>query len=71
MFEDFTLSTNIAGDCEMKIGNSARGTCAYESSGGIYTFTDLVSACDFTSSDGKADGFCYHIPEGGPNIFNS
>lgn len=71
VFEDFTLSTNIAGDCEFKINTQTEGQCAYESSGGINTFTDAVSACDFTSSDGKADGFCYHVPEGGPNLFNS
>ena len=71
VFESFSMSTNIAGDCEQKINNQTKGVCAYESSGGIFTFTDSVAACDFTTSDGKSDGFCYHVPEGGPNIFNS
>lgn len=71
LFESFSLSTNIAGDCENIITNSTEGVCAYETTGGIATFTDSINACDFTSSDGKADGFCYHVPDGGPNIFNS
>lgn len=71
MFEDFTLSTNIAGDCQHKINTLTENVCAYETSGGISTFTDLISACDFTSSDGTADGFCYHVPDGGPSLFNS
>jgi hypothetical protein len=72
VFESFSMSTNIAGDCENKIDNQSKGTCAYFSSGGIALFTAaMVNICDFTASDGKADGFCYHVPEGGPNIFNS
>ena len=72
VFENFCMSTNIAAGCENKVTNATLNTCAYISSGGIATFTDeLVNVCDFTSSDGKWDGFCYHNPDGGPNIFNS
>lgn len=72
VFESFSMSTNIAGDCEYKTNIPSRNTCAYYSSGGIALFTaTMVNVCDFTPSDGKGDGFCYHIPEGGPNIFNS
>ena len=76
IFEDFTLSENIAGDCEGIVGNPAKGTCAYLSSGGIATFTDSVDACDFTpadmgSTDDRWDGFCYHVPIETNNLFNS
>ena len=71
VFESFSLSVSIAAGCEEKIDNKSEYQCAYYSSGGIATFTGLIDECDFTSSDGTADGFCYHHPEGGPNIFNS
>lgn len=71
MFEDFTLSENIAGDCERKVGNPSKDQCAYESTGGITTFTATLTGCDFTPSDGMADGFCYHIPDADHNLFNS
>ena len=66
------LGAVLFAGCENKVTNATLNTCAYISSGGIATFTDeLVNVCDFTSSDGKWDGFCYHNPDGGPNIFNS
>ncbi len=71
MFEDFSLSVNVAAGCEEKIHNSAAGTCAYVGSGGIIVFTDTMTACVFTPSDGQWDGFCYHVPTEGNNLFNS
>ena len=71
MFESFTLSVNIAGDCERIVGNPARDACAYETTGGITNFTETLTACDYTPSDGMADGFCYHIPFDDKELFNS
>ena len=80
-FESFTLSTNIAGDCEMINGGPTKGTCAYEASGGIYVFTDKVTACGWYpehmsgvaggGTEDQWDGFCYHIPFDTKNLFNS
>ena len=76
MFEDFSLSGNIASNCESIVGNPSKGTCAVEGTGGINMFSDSVSACDFTpAGEGDAadmwDGFCYHVPTEYNNLFNS
>lgn len=76
VFENFAMSTNIAGDCESFVGNPAKGTCAVIGSGDIYMFSTAVSQCDYTPEGmgGKADewdGFCYHVPTEYNNLFNS
>lgn len=75
MFESFTLSTNIAGDCEVKTNTPNSGTCAYEVSAGAYgtwnVFIDTVQACTTVPADGQYDGFCYHTPTETNNLFNS
>ena len=76
LFESFTMSTNIAGNCESIVNNATKGTCAVESSGGISVFDGSISACIFTP-DGMGqekdtwDGFCYHVPTEYNNLFNS
>ena len=74
VFENFSLSTNIAGDCEGIVGNPAKGTCAVVGTGGINMFDSSaeVGICVFTPSDGdKWDAFCYHVPTEYNNLFNS
>lgn len=76
LFESFSMSTNIAGDCESIIDTQAKGTCAVLSSGNIAIFDGSVSACFFTPEGmGQAkdtwDGFCYHVPTEYNNLFNS
>lgn len=77
MFEDFSLCTNIAANCERIVGNPTQGTCAVLGSGGVAVFTDTMNACDFTpegmgqASNDKWDGFCYHVPTEYSNLFNS
>lgn len=77
MFEDFTLSENIAGDCEGEpVGNPTRGSCAIIGTGRQAIFSDRVSACDFTptelgGTDDMWDGLCYHVPTEYSNLFNS
>ena len=78
-FENFTTSTNIAGDCESIVGNPSRGSCAVLGTGGIAVFDDSVgAACVFEPGDFDAnapkdewDGFCYHVPTEYNNLFNS
>ena len=77
MFESFTLSTNIAGDCEQPfVTNISKGVCAIESTGGVSVFSGTINVCDHTPEDMKQpedtwNGFCYHVPDGGPKLFNS
>ena len=71
MFEDFTLTENIAAGCEEKISTHTKGRCHYESTGGIRAFTESISGCDFKPDDGMWNGFCYHNPTEDANLFNS
>ena len=66
MFETFTLSENIAGDCNTIIDSANSGNCAYE----VYDeflgiqniFVTGVDACKITEADGEYNGICYHTP---------
>ena len=74
MFECFTLSTNIAGDCEIKTNLPSNTTCGMDFSG-ITIFLDTMNGCSgqgITSEggDGEFNGICYHVPYG-QNLFNS
>lgn len=77
VFENFAISTNIAGDCESIVGNPAKGTCAVLGTGGIDMFDGTVGAvCVFKPEDmggvkDQWDGFCYHVPTEYNNLFNS
>ena len=74
MFESFTLSTNIAGDCQIKTWTPSEGNCAYtyedEFFGELYLFVDGVTACKDNDADGEYNGICYHAPADN-NLFNS
>lgn len=74
--ESFSLSTNIAGNCESIVGNPSKGSCAVVGTGGINMFDGGVGACDYKPEDmGEPedtwDGFCYHVPTEYSNLFNS
>lgn len=76
IFENFSLSTNIAGDCESTVGNPSKGTCAVIGTGDIYMFSGTVTQCDYKPEDlggeeDKWNGFCYHVPTEYNNLFNS
>ena len=83
MFESFTLSTNIAGDCVPPFVNNAnKNTCAYIIPGNAYmadkhVFTaQLSGVCTTTedrdgNADGMSNGVCYDVPIAGQNLFNS
>lgn len=74
-FEDFSLSTNIAGTCELVTDNpSSAASCAYVyDDRGIEThvFTEGVSGCHHKPAGGIYNGFCYHVPSENGNLFNS
>ena len=74
MFESFTLSTNIAGDCKVKTWTPNSGSCAYEVKdefGDTYNvFTSAVTLCTTHEEDGEYSNICYDVPYG-DNLFNS
>ena len=77
VFENFSLSTNIAGTCEGIVNNPSRGTCAVLGTGGIAVFSTTINGCDYTPGDlgndkeDEWDGYCYHVPTEYNNLFNS
>ena len=78
LFEDFTLSTNLAGNCEMKTETAMMGSCGITSTGveGGFVFTGLIEGCTFdvevvNGNDGQYDMLCYHVPVNPAAIFNS
>ena len=74
VFESFEMSTNIAGDCEIKTNTPSAENCAYEVYdeflGTVFLFVTGVSACTTKEATGAYDKICYHVPYG-ENLFNS
>ena len=74
MFESFTLSTNVAGGCEVKTNTPADMQCSVsyvdEHLGDINIFLSSIQACVYKEPDGY-NGICYDIPTEGNNLFNS
>lgn len=73
MFEDFTLSENIAGDCANIVGNASEYSCPYVDRSGNNVFTErLATICtDVQQADGANNGICYHVPYDSTDLFNS
>jgi hypothetical protein len=69
MFEDFSLSANVAVGCEFKTSTATEGVCGYPTRNGII-FVTGVSGCVHTEPDIN-DSLCYHVPNEYHNIFNS
>ena len=71
MFEDFTLSTNIAAGCEVKTNTPSQEQCGYgEEFFGYPIFTKEVTGCINLVQDGF-NSICYHNPSDLQNLFNS
>lgn len=76
VFENFSLSTNIAGTCEEIVKNPTQGTCALQGTGGINVFNSGMNVCEYTPGDfgdpeDMWNGYCYHVPTEYNNLFNS
>lgn len=75
VFEDFTVNTNIAAGCEIKIDNHSQGGCGYKYEGGhgetMFTTQAGTAVCNLAVNDDENNGFCYNIPVQSINIFNS
>ena len=75
MFEDFTLSTNIAGDCDTKTDTFGNSDCWLDFSG-LKVFLEGMNGCSDIKvtnygGDGEFNGICYHVPLESNNLFNS
>ena len=75
MFESFTLSTNIAGDCEIKTHTPAKGECAYTIPGDEFSSQEInvfieKHICSTTKAEGEYDNLCYNTFDG-RSLFNS
>lgn len=71
LFENFVMSTNIAGDCGTLINNASYETCAYITRSGHHVFTSNYGVCTTTEDDGDYNGICYHVPVEAEALFNS
>lgn len=73
LFEDFSISTNIAAGCEEKSNLPSYNSCGLKW-GKKTLFTDELAVCTTKFSaveDSPFDGLCYHNPNSDYNLFNS
>ena len=71
-FESFTLNTNIAAGCELKTKTPSAMQCGYLWDGDMVFITGVAGCIDKQIEDNETNnGFCYDVPSGGDNIFNS
>lgn len=77
-FESFSLSTSIAGNCELKTDTKGGGECSYPMDGLGNVFLTTMEACNGAGNTPITDeqsltfnGFCYHVPVENSNLFNS
>lgn len=72
VFEDFSLCTSIAANCEFKNNGPSSNQCGYQPEGLPYTiFLTGMSGCARKYTDGGYNGICYHVPSEDSNLFNS
>lgn len=70
VFEDFSMSTNIAGDCELDTPEpSSAQSCGYPIKGSV-VFVEGAQ-CTYKPQGGVYNGYCYHVPTENNNLFNS
>ncbi len=72
MFEDFSLSTNIAA-CAVPTNLLSSGVCGMEFGPGIVLFDNGISQCnrDIDNVDDNYNLPCYHNPDALHNLFGS
>lgn len=73
-FESFSLSTSIAGNCEVKTDTKGGGECGYPMDGLGILFVVGMNVCNVPITDEQSlnyNGFCYHVPMENSSLFNS
>ena len=74
VFENFTLSTSIAANCDRHVSTQVQNVCAIEGSApGLGVFSGTIAGCAINWQEewGPYDGYCYHVPTPGFNLFHS
>ncbi len=75
MFEDFTLSTSIAGGCDVQTNLPSQNQCGMDFSGLTVFMTGMTGCTDIAvenvGGDGQWNEICYHVPTGDQNLFTS
>lgn len=71
MFESFTLSTNIAGDCDHDTSLQTDGVCGIDFGGDIIFLIGITGCLDQYETDDGTSGICYHNPTETTKLFNS
>lgn len=73
VFESFSLATSITAQCAFQTNLQTQGTC-FVQFGAFRVFTTEVSGCvdnGIAIPGDEFNGFCYHVPTNGTNIFMS
>lgn len=72
VFENFSLSTNIAAGCENPTNLPSHRQCGFDFSG-LKVFSNGMSYCDDIQIGEGEDynGICYHTPTESNNLFIS
>lgn len=67
-FDNFSMSTAIAGDCSVVTNTAGGGECGLPYTDTIIIFTSTVDQCNFkvgnNTVDAEWNGICYHVPSG-------
>ena len=76
MFENFSMSVNVAAGCENINRNPTSGVCAYiipadEFDPEKHVFTGKIGACIVKEESGDYNGICYDTPSETYNLFSS
>lgn len=69
LFDSFELSMSIAGECGNQTQTPSRNQCGI-GYGAEVLFLNGMTVCTTKIEDGE-NGFCYHVPIPGNNLFNS
>ncbi len=70
LFEDFSLSTNIAAGCEFDVTHD-QGSCGIKFGLDVLFNRDMSGVCNEYPENGMHDGYCYHNPTETNNMFSS
>lgn len=73
VFEDFSVTANIASGCE-KFANAAYGSCGVEFIPGVMNiFLEGIDGCTLVIQDGSDEHnkLCYYNPSPSNNVFTS
>ena len=72
LVENFSLSTTVAGGCEVKTDTQNSGNCGLDFGDGTIFLTDVAGCMvQVEVDDAGNNGMCYHVPIETNNLFNS